>query len=106
MGRSIYTVSIHTEDGSVSDLITGIWEQTFSNFDRANALYDLLDKGLAGDEGEYSVMLRTVTVTDDNEPYSLQLYNEDAESFDSFTFNDPNEAVKKILDALLGDETT
>lgn len=103
MSNSVFTVSIHSDNGSVDELITGVWEQTFSNFERAQELYELVENKLSELEEEYIVVLRTIKVTDYNEPYELQVYNDDEEVFENFEYNRREEIVSKILESLQGE---
>jgi hypothetical protein len=103
MSYSVFTVSIHTDNGSIGELIAGVWEQTFSNFDRAQALYELIEDGLSDLEEEYTVILRTIKVTDINEPYELQVYNENMEVFEDFSYKKQEELVNEIFANIMGD---
>lgn len=103
MSNKVYTVSIHQETADLSTILEGAWDQTFSDYDRAQELYTMFEEALVDNEEGYFVVLKTITVTTSEEPYSMQLYDDESETFTTETYDEAEAVANEVLDALLGE---
>lgn len=94
----IFIVSVHNNDGSSSELLEGEWDQAFSEYERAAAVYELLNE--AFEDTPFFVTLQTVTVTGENEPYVMQEYNEETRVFNDKFYATAEELTEQIVEVL------